>query len=146
MINQNMVLKKEGNQFVFRLDGPEIESLFNKHGGAVNVKVSKPVSPGTDEQNRAFHSLLTEYYKTGLHSAPEGYTLAEFKNFMKIQYGPHTFIDVGEAKYRVLKSWADYTKHERMAALDGLISEVNQSGAYAESEKIREIIGGLSHA
>lgn len=145
MINQNMILRKDDDGFFVRLDGLEINRLFSKYGGAVNVKVSRPVSPGTDEQNRAFHALFTEYYKTGLHSAPEGCTLAEFKNFMKIQYGPHTFIDVSEERYCVLKSWADYTKHERVAALDGLISEVNQSGAFAESEKIREIIGGMIH-
>jgi hypothetical protein len=144
MFSQNIapVVTDQGLRFTFELEG-EIKKLYEKYGGMVNVKIGAPSEPGTEEQNRAMHALLSAYYVTGMHSAPEGYTLAEFKIFMKLQYGPSSEIEYKGQAVKVPKSWAEYSKRERMDFIDALISEIHQSGAYAESEKIREIISGM---
>jgi hypothetical protein len=121
---------------------PELDKLARKYDGMVNVKISRPSEQGTEEQNRAMHALLAEYYKTGVHSAPEGSTLADFKNYMKLQYGVVQEIEVNGEKYKLLKSWSEYDKMERTAFIDGLISEIEQSGASVEW-KIQEILAGM---
>jgi hypothetical protein len=144
MITRNVELVKI-NQSVFdiRIISTELEDLYKKHDGWCNVKISRPESKGTEEQNRAMHSLLTEYYKTGFSSSPEGCTLAEFKVFMKLQFGPVYDFHVDCKNIKVPKSWADYSKQERHDFIDGLISEIHQSGAYNHSDKIRQIIEGM---
>jgi hypothetical protein len=144
MIQQNATLNKEGRSYFIKLSSPELEELYLKFQGLVSVKIGKPDKPGTNEQNRAMHSLLSAYYTTGMHSAPEGYTLSQFKVFMKLQYGPVYEMEHKGQLIKIPKSWSDYSKQERVEFIDGLISEINQSGAYAESEKIREIIEGMS--
>lgn len=122
---------------------PALQALAEKHAGQVHVRVSKPVTPGTEEQNRAMHSLLKEYYVSGFHSAPEGCTLEAFKLYIKIQYGPCHEMDYQGRPVRVPKSWADYTKQERSDLLNGLISEIHQTGAFAACPKLQEIIAGM---
>jgi hypothetical protein len=145
MINLNVPVITEDirlHQYLIRIVDPEMTKLCFKTGNLVNIKISKPETPGTDRQNKAAHALLTAYYITGLHSMPEG-TPEDFKNYMKCQYGVKYEVEIKGQKYTVLKSWADYSREERMTFIDGLISEIHQSGAYAESEKIREIINGF---
>jgi hypothetical protein len=145
LINRNVHVITENphlNQHIIRIIDPELTKLAFKYNGIVNIKISRPEEPSTDRQNRAMHSLLAAYYVTGLHSMPNG-TLEDFKNYMKCQYGVTYEIEVKGQKYIVLKSWADYSKRQRREFIDGLISEVHQSGAYAESEKIREILAGM---
>jgi hypothetical protein len=147
MINENVYINfMPGGEKVIFLDkrDPEITALCDKYNGLVNVKISKPVERGTEQQNRAAHALMSAYYTTGLHSAPGGYTLAEFKIYMKLQYGPVYEIDTPAGECRVPKSWSDYSKDERREFIDGIISEIHQSGAYAESAKIREIVEGMN--
>lgn len=148
MINRTLALRKSDTGYwvqMSRLDNFELDELWRKHEGMVNVKVGRPVSPGTDEQNRAMHALLTAYYKTGLHSAPDEFStsLEAFKVWIKMQYGPCWCVDLDGQKIKVPKSWADYNKTERMRLIDGLVSEINQSGACAVSEEIQEILSGM---
>lgn len=148
MINRNLALRKSDTGYwvqMSRLDNFELDELWRKHEGMVNVKIGRPVSPGTDEQNRAMHSLLAAYYKTGFHSAPDEFStsLEAFKVWIKMQYGPCWCVDLDGQKTKVPKSWADYSKTERIRLIDGLISEINQSGAYTVSEEIQEIICGM---
>ena len=145
MISQNVTLHHiSSDAFAIFIDDPELGVLASKYGCEVNVKISRPVKPGTEEQNRAMHALLTAYYVTGMHSAPEGYTLDAFKVYMKLRYGPVYQIEIDGQNVRVPKSWSDYSKDERREFIDGLISEINQSDAFAASEKIREIIEGMT--
>lgn len=145
MLEKNVVLEPEGNgAFSIWLDDPEVRELFENNNGQVHVRISKPQSPGTENQNRAMHALMAEYYKTGLHSAPEGCTLDAFKVYLKCLYGPVYEIDLEGQPVKVPKSWANYSKQERCYFIDGLISEINQSGAFTESPRIREIIAGMS--
>lgn len=144
MFNQNVVMfHAGGHEYVIHLKDEVLDDLFTRFGGQVNVKVGKPEAPGTEQQNRAMHALLQEYYITGMHSAPEGCTFADFKIFMKLEHGPSWQLDYKGQQVRVPKSWADYTKQERADFITALISEIHQSGAYAESAKIREIISGM---
>lgn len=144
MISKNVQLVPEGKSFSIRISDPDLDGLFSKYGGLVNIKITKPESPGTEAQNRAMHALMSEYYKTGLHSAPEGYTLDAFKIYLKCLYGPVYDMDLEGRPVKVPKSWSHYSKQERGDFIDGLISEINQSGAFAESARIQEIIAGMS--
>ncbi len=121
----------------------KLEKLVVKYRGTVNVKISKPTEPGTEQQNKAMHSLLFEYYASGYHSAPDQCTPEFFKNWMKAKYGVGWDYDLNGEHYKILKSWSAYTKDERMEFLSKLISEVRQSGAYAEIDRIREIVDGI---
>jgi hypothetical protein len=144
MINRNVELTQINiGVFDIRILSAELNDLYKRYGGMVNVKISKPEAKGTEEQNRAMHSLLTEYYKSGYHSAPEGYTLAQFKIWMKLQYGPVYDMYIDGKDIKVPKSWSDYSKQERSDFIDGLVSEVKQSGAYNDFVKIREILDGM---
>lgn len=143
MITQNVIPTKVGiDRYVIEIDDNELTRLVYKHG-QVNIKIGAPVKSGTEAQNKAMHSLLTEYYKTGLHSAPEGSTLTVFKEYMKYLYGVSKKIVIDGKELVSLKSWSSYTMRERKDFIDGLISEIHQAGAYAESSKIQEIIKGM---
>lgn len=101
--------------------------------------------PGTENQNRAMHALLTEYYKTGMHSAPEGYTLPMFKVYMKLQYGPDAYeMEFKGKSIMVPKSWSNYTKRERMVFIDGLLAEIFQT-VRPLTWKLQEIIQGMEY-
>jgi len=146
MINKNVrpaLVDYIANCYTITICDAELTKLVYKHG-EVNIKISKPEKPGSERQNRAMHGLLAEYYKTGFHSCPEPCTLAEFKIYMKLAYGPVYNLFYNGQEVRVPKSWADYSNDERRKLIDGLISECRQSGAYAEKEEIRQIIDGMS--
>lgn len=146
MFEQNIELKQINiNVFDIRVVSSELQTLFKQYGGLVHVKVTKPQNKGTEAQNKAMHKLLQLYYKTNMHSCPiEPCNPDAFKYWMKRTHGPIPYFWVldGE-KETTLKSWANYTKKERHDFIDGLISEIHQSGAYNESKEIREIIDSM---
>jgi hypothetical protein len=125
---------------------------------------------GTGAQNRAFHALIGEYWRSGQHS----YTaknFADFRNQIKRHLGAgfeafvYATIDDGkpvihdaatfdeipaavrhdpDLKKLVrgrLKSWADYRKKERIDTLNNLISEMLQAGV--NTKKFYEIMHGM---
>jgi hypothetical protein len=145
MFSQNVVMDGIDGKYTIRVHGYAVEQLYRKHKGKVNVIIQKPQSAGTEQQNRAMHALLTEYYKSNMHSAPEGTTFDQFKTQMKINYGPVYDLNFKDKTVKVPKSWANYTKEERGRFIDGLISEIIQSGASSIS-KIHDIIEGMSTA
>ena len=117
---------------------------------------------GTGAQNRAFHALIAEYFRTGLHSYPAR-SFAEFRDYIKRDLGagfesfvyasPEGIVKVktreeipaeyNNSKYAMgrLKSWADYTLKERRETMDRLISEMNQAGV--NTPKYQEILSGM---
>jgi hypothetical protein len=117
----------------------------------------------TQRQNKAFHALVQEYWTTGAHSYPAK-TFIEFRDFIKRDLGagfesyvyatPEGIkkaksLDEIPAEYNVegfvlgkLKSWADYTKKERISAIDRLKSEMIQAGV--NTRKFQEILEGMS--
>ncbi len=106
---------------------------------------------GTLAQNRAWHGLLQEYWKSGAHSYPARNYL-HFRELIKLHLGAglEQFISLanedgspcpeGRISYRV-KRWRDYSKKQRANAIDNLIADIIQ--AEAMTPKIQEIILGM---
>ena len=112
-----------------------------------------PVEDGTNNQNRAWHGLLAEYWRSGCHS----YSARNFLHFrekIKLYLGAGAeryyglVDDNGQplekpvVRYRV-KSWARYSKKERKEAIDRLIAEMHQ--AQVQTDKFYEILNGLEN-
>lgn len=120
---------------------------------------------GSGAQGRAWHALAQEYWKTGLHSYPAK-TFAEFRDYLKRDLGAgfESFVyaspdgvkkvktreeiptKYNNAKYAMgrLKSFAEYTKKERMESIDRLIAEMIQAGV--NTSKYQEILSGLDRS
>jgi hypothetical protein len=144
MINRNVPLQfdPDGSAFLLMRD-PEFDKYIVKYSGVVNVKIGKPEKPGTEQQNKAAHALLTAFYVSGMASIPDNCTLALFKIRKKLEFGPcYEFEHKGQV-ICVPKSWADYSKNERCVFIDALMSEITQSGALAESTKLQKIFQGM---
>lgn len=112
---------------------------------------AEPAAEGTDAQNKAFHALLQEYWRSGCHSY-NAKSFLHFRALIKLFLGAGTekFYNLvnedgtpcpeGRVDYR-LKSWASYTKRERQESLDRLIAEMEQSNV--DSKKFYEILDGM---
>ena len=73
-----------------------------KSGGYITVQISQPKKVGTDSQNRAFHALLGEYWKSGL-SSYESYD--DMKDTIKLRIaGADEYIFIDNGKVRHAKS------------------------------------------
>jgi hypothetical protein len=106
-----------------------------------------PAEDGTEKQNRTWHALLAEYWRSGCHSYNAS-SLPHFRELIKFYLGAGIekyYSPVDDAgnlckpiiRYRV-KSWGDYTKRERMESIDRLIAEMIQAGV--DSRKFHEIL------
>lgn len=124
-------------------------------------------SEGSNAQNKTFHALTLEYFKSG-QSSYDVSSYAEFKIEIKIQLGegyekffygaivdgkPKIIevktkeeipkgiaLDLIRAK---LKSWSDYTKKQRKETIDNVITEMLAAGV--NTTKFEEILEGMSH-
>jgi hypothetical protein len=127
---------------------------------------------GTLAQNKVFHALCQEYYRSGCHSYPAA-NFQEFRKHVKKNLGagfeayvyiiqtPNGFMWEETTRYKdiprniakdrygkplikgKLKSWANYTKKERKETIDRLISEMHQAGV--QTRKFYEILDGMAH-
>jgi len=124
----------------------------------------------TEQQNRAFHALLQEFWSSNCHSY-NAKNFVQFKDFIKRDLG------AGFERYRyvvetaeglkwgqvkaaydipenvamdaygkplaagVLKSWGKYSKKERKETIDRLINTMIQCGV--SSKKFNEILEGM---
>jgi hypothetical protein len=124
--------------------------------------ILEDAATGTGAQNRAFHALIQEYWRTGLHSSPAK-TFHEFRDYIKRDLGAgfESFVyatpdgvkkantredipkEYNNSKYALgrLKSWSDYTLKERRNAIDNLIAEMKQAGV--NTKKFFEILDGM---
>jgi hypothetical protein len=144
MFSQNIRLHFIGKGiFQVILDDPEVEALFPKYQGLVNVRVSKPEEKGSERQNRAFHALVGAYWETGMFSYPAT-SLPMLKIYIKLAYGTVWKFDIDGDPVRIPKSWADMSCDERATMITGLMAELEQTGAMAASRKLREIREGMS--
>ena len=124
-----------------------------KRNGYVTIKITLPTRWGTDQQNRAFHALLGEYWKSGL-SSYESYD--DMRDTIKLRIaGADEYIYIADGKVRhakslddvvgryaeVPKSWADFTLEQRRDAIDEVIREATIAGV--NSKKWDEIIAGM---
>jgi hypothetical protein len=129
-----------------------------------------PADDATERQNRAFHALVQEYWRSGQHSYNVK-TFSEFRDVIKRDLGAgfdryvYATIVGGKAMIKTaltrseipaevwadpdlkkmvmgrLKSWSDYTKRERSETIDRVISEMHQAGV--KTEKFYEILEGM---
>jgi len=99
---------------------------------------AEPASSGTGAQNKAFHALVAEYWRSGCHSY-NVYSAKDFKDAIKYYLGAGLDESTGE-----VKSWADYTKKERTETINALISEMHQAGV--QTKKFYEILEGMERA
>jgi len=124
----------------------------------------------TEQQNRAFHALLQEFWSSGCHSY-NAYNFEQFRDFIKRDLGAgferyryvvetEEGLKWGQAKAAngipenvamdaygnplaagVLKSWAKYSKKERKETIDRLINTMIQCNV--SSKKFDEILEGM---
>jgi len=112
---------------------------------------AEPAENPTEKQNKTFHALCQEYWRSGCHS----YNAKSFEHFralIKLNLGAglekyKTLVDTEGRLYSEpvishrLKSWADYTKKERRETIDRLIAEMHQAGV--TTRKFNEILEGM---
>ncbi|OPY04835.1 MAG: hypothetical protein A4E67_02206 [Syntrophaceae bacterium PtaB.Bin038] len=149
MISRNLRIRQDGEGYWVRLsdlDRFEIEDLVRKHKGDVHVSVTHPIRSKTAAQLAAFHPLAKAFYLTGMHSAPEQFRQSPslFRYWLKIEFGPATWVDYQGSHIPICKSISQYTSKEMSALIEGLICMINESGAYGASSEIRNIIEGMS--
>ena len=113
-----------------------------------------PVEDGTNNQNRAWHGLLAEYWRSCCHSY-NARNFLHFRELIKLYLGAgaesyYSLVDDNGqpiekpvVRYRV-KSWARYSKKERRESIDRLIAEMIQAGV--TSNKFYEILNGLENS
>lgn len=125
-----------------------------KYGGYVTVEVSLPHKIGSEEQNRAWHSLIREYWLSGCSSYQ---SYEDMRDSLKLkvagadsyiyltdkQHTAKTLDDIPKgARYiEVPKSWGDFTRDERNDMIDFTIKEMIEAGV--NSKKFDEIILGM---
>ncbi len=130
----------------------------------------EPAASGSAAQNRAFHALVQEYWRSRAHSYNAS-NFDEFRGHDKEVFGSwlraFVYAEILEGKPIIkdaklfsdipenvrqdpdlkqlvrgrLKSWSDYTKKERRETLDRLISEMHEAGV--QSKKFHEILEGM---
>lgn len=148
MINQNIRLGQDENGYFIRFpksDNAELAELRDNNDGNVYVKVSKPMASKTMRQLSAFHPLALAFYLTGMHSAPEAFrqSFSLFRYWLKMEFGPAVWVEYQGSHIPICKSIADYTVEEMSKLIEGLIYLINESGAYAESAEIQNILSGM---
>ena len=84
----------------------EVRKIFQdsdkKTGGYVTIAISLPKKIGTDAQNRAFHSLLGEFWASGL-SSYESYE--DMRDTIKLRIaGADEYIYIDGGKIRHVKT------------------------------------------
>lgn len=120
---------------------------------------------GTSAQNRLFHALITEYWKSGVHPTHGGEPWETIRNVVKRDLGAgferfkypvivdghaeimdaKSFDDVPEESkpycQGVLKSWTNYTKKQRKTTIDNLIQEM--ISVWVDTPKFNKILEEL---
>jgi hypothetical protein len=103
----------------------ETYEVLSKSKPEIGVEYNlEKASEGTAEQNRAFHSLLQEYYKTGLWSYQgsgynQGATMEEFKKMIKRKLGAgfesYIYVDFVEGMPKLFEvvKYEDIPSHVR---------------------------------
>lgn len=112
---------------------------------------AESAAEGSSAQNRVFHALLAEYWRSGCHSY-NAKSFEHFRELIKLYLGAgaekyYSLVDVygnllekPTVCYRT-KSWGRYTKKERKESIDRLIAEMETVGV--NTPKYREILRGL---
>ena len=143
MINLNVCLEiNSGYNAELKIVDPELNRMFDKWGGWVNVKISKPISKKTQAQINTAFALVTAFYLSGMASLPENCTLDKFRFIKKMDYGPCHEVEYKGKIVRFPKSMAEYSKDDFCKFIDSIIIEIVQAGASGD-KKIAEILNGM---
>lgn len=156
-----IVVTEPGQYECLSLDQPEPGLCYNL----------EDATEGTGAQNRAFHALVSCYWQSGAHSY-QAKSFNDFRNQIKRSLGAGfeafvyaeivggkpiirdaaTYAEIPEPVRRDpdlkqlvrgrLKSWADYSKRERIATIDRLVAEMIEAGV--NTKKFHEILEGMS--
>ncbi len=138
----------------------QIDNLYEradkKNGGYVTVALSLPRRCGTDEQNRAFHALINEFFLSGYSSFD---SVFEMRNYYKLLSGGADYyiwfddkggrhsaeliehIPKGALYVEVPKSWTKFTREQRANAIDLVMKEGFNAGV--NTQHWDEIIQGM---
>jgi len=112
---------------------------------------AEPAAEGSEKQNKCFHALCQEFWRSGQHSynarsflhlraLVKLYLGAGMEKFCNVVNTDGTPCPQGRDDYR-LKSWRNYTKAERTSTIDNLISDMLQAGV--NTRKFHEILDGM---
>jgi hypothetical protein len=131
-----------------------LDTAKSKYGGYVTLELSLPHKIGSEEQNRAWHSLIREYWLSGCSSYQ---SYEDMRDSLKLKVGgakeyiyltdrQHTVKSLSDipknAPYiEICKSWTDFTKDERAEMIDFTIKEMIEAGV--NSRKFDEILSGM---
>jgi len=130
-----------------------LEKADENHGGYFTVTIETPKRKGSEEQNRAFHALLNEFWISGCSSFN---TYEQMRDHYKLRAAgakEYMFADpAGQMTVKTLSevrgwyvevpySWAEMTKDQRRIAIDLIIDEMYESGV--NTKKFDEIMEGL---
>lgn len=153
-----IVVDRPGHYLIAQGEEPEVGRVY---------ELTDPAD-GTDRQNKAFHALVGEYFRSGC-SSYRAKSYFEFRDLIKRDLGAGwekiIYVDpldpspiIHEVKSeddlpahvrankRVLargrlKSWADYSKKERRMTLDNLVAEMHAAGV--QTKHFYEILAGM---
>jgi uncharacterized protein YbjQ (UPF0145 family) len=133
--------------------------------------ILEDATTGTSAQNKTFHALVKEYWKSGLHPKYGGELYSAFRDQIKRTLGAgfesFVYADYINGKARIkqvktydeipehirqdadlkelvqgkLKSWSDYGKKQRQQTIDNLIDDATAAGV--NSKKWNEILKGM---
>jgi hypothetical protein len=135
--------KVSNSKYLFIYHPAAVAFLENKKNKIVRIRISKPISKKTEQQNRALHGMITEWYKSGQHNAPEGFSFLEFRLWVKIHYGPEAYkMEYEGREIFVPKSVADYTKDEMMNMIDFIKADIQET-MRPLTPKMQEIFIGM---
>ncbi|OQY09642.1 MAG: hypothetical protein B6I30_09500 [Desulfobacteraceae bacterium 4572_187] len=160
----------KGRCLIAEADGGYLFTFDGKQPLEGREYLLEDTTTGTAAQNKAFHALVQEYWKSGQHSYDVP-TFAKFREHIKRDlgtgYDAFVYADIDNGKPKIkhakdytdipehirkdfdlkemifgrLKSWSQYTNKQRRDTLDRLIAEMMQAGV--NSAKFNEIIKGM---
>lgn len=143
----------------------QLERLFEradkKNNGYITISLSLPRRHGTDEQNRAFHAMLTEIYVSGQHSFKSYEDMRDYFKLKGAGAKDFTYIDIENGRMtqhtvKLLddvprdciwcknpKSWIDFNRDERAKTIEYVKAYGYEIGM--NSKKWEEIIEGMNN-
>lgn len=129
-------------------------SCDKKSGGYITVTVEQPKQPGSEEQNRAWHALVQEYWRSGCGSYD---SFEDLRDQLKLRIcGAKEYIYITDRQRTVTKvedippdtpyiavpkSWRDFDKNDRKDMIDTTILEMMEAGV--NTRKFEQILMGL---
>lgn len=132
--------------------------VLQQNGGYFTVTVEPVKKPGSEEQNRTWHALIREFWRSGCSSYDNFYDMrdrlklriagAKEYIWMDKHFVQHTakqLDDIPPCDFvgGVPKSWTDFSKGERRQMIDDTITEMFEAGV--NSKKFDEILEGMGY-